>query len=368
MRFRLVNFIDFLGIMKTRDISSSRKMLALVACLALGACGSVAAQIPSNDEPSPREIAQLIDAVRASAAKDEVQARALKAGNLLLRTGRYAEAAQLFGALAEKDATNSIVVYSYALATFNVGRAADAETLAERAFELVNDGTEVDRPQRAADALVLMAVIRAVRGDDAAALKALRDAVAVAPNHFDAQFSLGRLLFGMGDDNGAIKAFRTAIKLQPSHPQALFFLASTEDRSGDADAALVTYRSLIGVHPEMFEGHLGLGALLLKRGGRVNVDEGFKELTRALEINPNLYEARVALGKALVANGHPQEALAHLERAAKIAPENPEPHYQLSLAYRKLGRKEDAAAQAAIVKRIHEARRTPKVAAQSQLD
>jgi len=349
-----------------RSIISSKTFACVAILVAVAAYIRVAGQ-SAADEPSPQQIAQLIDNVRSTSANQEIQLRALAVGNVLLHSRRYAEAAQLFAALAEKQPTNSIVIYSYALATFNSGRAADAETLAQRAFEIAGESTASDRPQRTADALVLMAVIRSVRGDDAAALKALRDAVALAPNHFDAQLSLGRLLFGMGDDNGAIRAFHTALTLQPSHPQALFFLASTEERTGDTAAALATYRSLIAAHPEMFEGHLGLGALLLKRGA-ANLEEGLKELTRALEISPNLYEARVALGRALVANNHSQEALMHLERAAQIAPENPEPHYQLSLAYRKLGRKDDAAAQAAIVKRIHESRRAPKFVTQSQLD
>ena len=82
-----------------------------------------------------------------------------------------------------------------------------------------------------------------------------------------------------------------------------------------------------------------------------------KELGRALEINPNLYEARVTLGRALVARGRAAEAVEHLRRAAELAPGNPEPHYQLSLAYRRLGRKEEAAAESDIVRRIHESRR-----------
>lgn len=321
---------------------------------------------PATDGPSSTQIAELTDALRASDAT-EIQSRALNTGNLLLQSGRYREAAQLFAALAQRQPQNSIVIYSYALAIFNSGNVGDAEAPAQKAFQLADASKDGDRAQRAADALVLLGVISAVRGDEAAALKVLREAVARAPNHFDAQFSLGRLLFGMGDDNGAIKAFRIATTLQPSHPQALFFLASTQERSGDISAALVSYRALIGAHPEMFEGHLGLGALLSKRGG-ASTEEGLRELTRALQINPDLYEARVALGRALVANGHPQEAITHLEQAAQLAPDNPEPHYQLSLAYRRLGRKEEAAAQAAIVKRIHESRRTPKVAAQSPLN
>jgi Flp pilus assembly protein TadD len=47
----------------------------------------------------------------------------------------------------------------------------------------------------------------------------------------------------------------------------------------------------------------------------------------------------------------------YLRRAAELAPTNPEPHYQLALAYRRLGMKDKALEETAIVKRIHETRR-----------
>jgi Flp pilus assembly protein TadD len=99
-----------------------------------------------------------------------------------------------------------------------------------------------------------------------------------------------------------------------------------------------------------------LGALLVRRGG-AEAEEGIRALARAVELDPDLYEARVTLGRTLVARGRAAEAVEHLKRAAALAPGNPEPHYQLSLAYRRLGRSEEAAASAAAVKRIHESRR-----------
>jgi Flp pilus assembly protein TadD len=81
-----------------------------------------------------------------------------------------------------------------------------------------------------------------------------------------------------------------------------------------------------------------------------------------------LYEARVTLGRALVARGRAAEAVEHLRRAAALAPDNPEPHYQLSLAYRRLGRKEEAAAESVIVRRIHESRRDANANANTNPD
>ena len=355
-------------------ISAASKFTLLPVLLLVTACAvtlcpaSLAQKDGANNAISPAEVSQTINQVRV-AANENVVERALAIGGGLLRTGRFAEAADLFTALAERKPRDPAILYGQALATFNTGRVAEAERLARQAVnEALSDENQAkgtNRAQGSADALVLLAVILAVRGDDAAALKAVQQAVQLAPQHFDAQLALGRALFGIGDDGGAIRAFRAARALQPANAQALFFLATALERSGEIKAALATYRELIAIKPDMFEGHLGLGALLLKRGG-TEAEEGLKELKRALEINSNLYEAHVALGRALIARGRAADAITHLHRAAELAPENPEPHYQLSLAYRRLGKNEEAAAQSAIVKRIHESRRGTKAVVQSR--
>jgi len=343
-RFRQFRFLCFM--MAGAALVSSR-------CIALGQKDAKA--------PTVAEVRQSIVTVRTSSSNDEVLAQALSMGQSLLRGGRFAEAADLFAALAEKKPGDFVVLYGQALATFNAGHPAQAEPLARKAMEIALPAARAadrkpEKIAQAADSLVLLSVILAVRKDDQAALKLLQKAVEIAPNHFDAQLSMGRLLFGMGDDNGAIKFFRSAILSQPANSQARFFLATALEHAGDIQGALSSYRKLIEMSPDRYEGHLGLGALLLKQGDR-GIDEGLKELTRALEINPNLYEARVALGRSLIARGQPAQAIAHLRRAVELAPENPEPHYQLSLAYRRLGQEDAAAQEAAIVKRINESRR-----------
>ena len=309
---------------------------------------------------SAAEVQQTISLVRAPDVSNDVLSRARSIGQSLLRSGRFAEATDLFSALADKKPSDFMIVYSQALATFNSGHTSEAEPLARKAMEIAVPAAHADpRPERiaqAADSLVLLSVILAVKKDDQAALKLLQQAVELAPAHFDAQLAMGRLLFGMGNLDGAIRSFRAALSLQPDNSQSIFFLATALERAGDIEGAVSSYRKLIAIKPDLYEGHLGLGALLLKRGP-AGVEEGEKELNRALEINPNLYEAQVALGRSLIGRGHPAEAIAHLRRAAELAPQNPEPHYQLSLAYRRLGRGDDAAQEAAIVKRINESRR-----------
>ena len=58
-----------------------------------------------------------------------------------------------------------------------------------------------------------------------------------------------------------------------------------------------------------------------------------KAMARALELDRDNVGVLNAYGELFLAVGKPLEALPHLERAAKIAPRNPEVHYRLALAY-----------------------------------
>jgi len=330
--------------------------LLLVALLLHSPVTPVAAR-QTQGIPAAR-VAQVLERARNSAALDDAAYNeSLSIGYALIEEARYAEAAAIFDALIQRRPRDFAALYGDALATFNAGRAAEALALAQRAADIsLRDTHNVEANIRASNALVLLAVIEAVRGDNVSALKSVRRAVELAPENFDAQLALGRALYGAGNDAEAVRAFRAAVALKPSDARALFFLATTLERAGDTEGALAAYRQLALKQPRAYEGHLGLGVMLMKRGG-AETDEGIKELALALEIDPNLYEARVTLGRALLSKGRAQEAVEHLRRAAELAPGNPEPHYQLSLAYRKLGRRQEAAAESEIVERIHESRR-----------
>jgi tetratricopeptide (TPR) repeat protein len=307
----------------------------------------------------------MVARVKAASAGEAASLGAASLGQRLLVERRYSEAYELFSALREKWPSEPALLYGTALAAFNLGRPAEAEPLARSAAEIYLTGiadktvanpAALEQQQGGADALVLMAVILGARGADNEALKSAQRAVEIAPKYFDAHFTLGRALYSVGDSTGAVKAFRSAMAIKPGDTRALFFLATALEGAGESGAALDAYRELVVRQPEAADGHLGLGVLLLKRGG-AEVEKGILELKRAVNIDPNLYEAQVTLGRALLARKLSQESIEHLQRAAALAPGNPEPHYQLALAYRRLGFIDKAVEETAIVKRIHELRR-----------
>ena len=318
-----------------------------------------------HDSVAAAQVTEMIAQLRATSAAQAPASGAFQLGRRLLGEARYLEAYELFTALLEKWPREPEALYGAALSSFNLGHPAEAEPLARAASEAYlaaagdRTGAKSGSPTqiiRGADALVLLAVIQGARGEDTEALKSARRAVALAPEHFDAQFILGRASYGVGDSAAAVGAFRAALKLKPDDPRSLFFLATALESAGNTDAALATYRDLIRRQPQAAEGHLGLGVLLTKRGG-ADVEKGMEELRTAVRIDPDQYEAQVTLGRALLTQKLTAESVEHLKRAAELAPNNPEPHYQLALAYRRLGLNDQAVAETAIVKRIHEARR-----------
>jgi tetratricopeptide (TPR) repeat protein len=342
-----------------------RLVIAVNFVMTLVVVTGAGARYAQNDPVTAAQVAATVARVKAAAPEEVGSLNAVSLGQRLLMEQRYGEAGDLFMALLEKWPREPEVLYGAALAAFNLGRLAEAEALARTAVEVSFSGAAdrtVAKPvavaldlQRA-DALVLLAVILGARGSDTEALKTVERAVALAPKYFDAQFTLGRALYTVGDSTAAVRAFRAALAIRPGDTRTLFFLATALEGAGDAEAALGAYRELVSQRPQAADGHLGLGVLLIKRGG-MDVEKGIKELKVAVTIDPNLYEAQVTLGRALLTHNLAPESVAHLQRAAELAPNNPEPHYQLALAYRRLGLNDKAAEEAAIVKRIHTLRR-----------
>lgn len=326
---------------------------------------SRAQALPGHAAQTSDPVSRVIEEVRAKPSDAGKINSAREFGFGLLAASRYEDAWAVFKVILDVAPQDGRAMYGGALALFNLRRVTEAEQLVRAAFNstrdalrapATNQGSVVEINRRASDALVLLGVILAVKGEAAGALKAVEQAVSLSPDSFDAQFALGRARYGAGDPLGAAKAFRSAVALKAEDANARFFLATALEGAGDYDAALAVYRELLSIRPEAADGHLGLGVLLIKLGGE-RTDEGIRELLRAVALNGDLYEARITLGRALVSKGQAQESVEHLQRAAALAPKNPEPHYQLALAYKRLGKTAEAARENAIVKEIHAARR-----------
>lgn len=317
--------------------------------------------LAQNESQIAAALSQAQQQLAATPAAPAVRAEVRNLGFALLREQRYAAASEIFGSLLRVAPRDFWGLYGAGLAAFNQQRLDEAETFVSAAQSegetiLASASQSAESKANLVEALVLRAVIRAVKGDSQMPLTLLQRAVELRPDHFDAQFSLGRAYYGAGNPAQAAQAFQRAAALRPDDARTQFFLATMLEKSGDDAGAQTAYRALVKLRPANAEGHAGLGALLVKAGGTA-MAEGIAELTEAVRLNSDHYEARLTLGRTLVNQKRAADALPHLLRAVALAPDNPEPHFQLAQAYLRLGRKPEAEEQFAIVKRIHENRR-----------
>src|SRR5262245_41977874 len=104
------------------------------------------------------------------------------------------------------------------------------------------------------------------RGDFAAAERALRKAVELAPESIDAQFDLGTALFEQRNYRAAAECFRKVAELEPSYGRAYQRLGHCLLSQGDRPEALRAFRAAVNTMPQNAEARRELGALLAQEG------------------------------------------------------------------------------------------------------
>lgn len=89
----------------------------------------------------------------------------------------------------------------------------------------------------------------------------------------------------------------------------------------------------------------------LARQGQ-DIPEAVRRFTKATQLNPAFADAYLGLGMSLLMQKNYADAVAPLEAAAKLQPENPAVHYNLATAYARTGRKEDAEREFALQQQV----------------
>ena len=178
-----------------------------------------------------------------------------------VRCGRWDELLHLNEPAAQTSALKVFWYYSRGMALTARGRVAEAETI-EKKLAAIEQATPRDeifmepignkswQIFHIADDL-LTARIATAKGDKAAAIARLRDAVANQDQlkydeppdwYFPARESLGGMLLRTGDTTGAEQVFRDDLQKNPRNPRSLFGLAEALKREGrDYEAGWVKH-------------------------------------------------------------------------------------------------------------------------------
>lgn len=222
-------------------------------------------------------------------------------------------------------------------------------------------------------ALMRLAEIRARGGDPRAALEVLGRALALAPNSEEALAAYARLSLAARAPVGAVHTLEPLVRMHPTVAEYPYLLGVARMQVGDMARAVEVLEAAVELAPgrALPRVALGLGLNNLKR-----YEEARQALAEGLRLEPGSLEAIAALAEAEEGLGQLEEAERHARRVleqdadhananlvagmvlmkreryeeardallAAVAsdPDLAKAHYQLSLAYTRLGDRESS--------------------------
>jgi TPR repeat protein len=177
------------------------------------------------------------------------------------------------------------------------------------------------------------------RGQMAAAIVELREALQLRPDLIDARWSLGLALYNLGDLDGAIAELRALLHQKPDAVRARYVLATALMAKQEWRAARIELEEVTRRQPDLAEAHYSLG---LARYTLADRDGAIEAYRRVLAESPGHADARYNLALMLKLAQRDAEAFPELLAAARAG--HARAQYFLGTAYaRGLGAERDLA-------------------------
>jgi Tfp pilus assembly protein PilF len=153
----------------------------------------------------------------------------------------------------------------------------------------------------------------------------------------------------------AAEEYRAALKKNPSAPgiHALLgrLILSKAKTSTTMEDARREFVEELKINPQNATAEFVLGEIA--RQGE-QLPAAIEHFSRAAKLDAGFADAFLGLGRALLDSDRTGDAVAPLETAVKLQPDNPTAHFVLATAYQRSGRKDDAAREFAAHKRTSE--------------
>ena len=260
-------------------------------------------------------------------------------GLALFKAARFPEAAEELARVAEKQPENKGALLLLAESHLQQGHSAKVvELLAPR---------EAAYGEDRAYAYLLGSAL--VRENDLKRGQVFIDRVLRAGDSAEARLLMGAAHLRAGDPPAARDELRRAAELNPSLPGVQSLLGQALQRTADVTGADAAYRRALEQEPNDFEANLQLGNLRRDEG---RLDEALAYLTRAARLRGDDPSVLHALGSLHLARGDYPKACEALEPLIRQAPEFQQGHVLLAMAYARLGRTADAERERAAARRL----------------
>jgi Tfp pilus assembly protein PilF len=332
--------------------------LALAAGLCSVACGGgaaagkgpaaptqdgTAATAPTGDTPSGAQfgIADAPTNAESAANRPKMNAAATAAYNAgmeAFKKGDLSGAKNQFTQATQADPKAYQAFYSLGVVRERSNETSAALTAYRQATTIVADYEP---------AIVSYAVLLARTGKPDDATNFLNQRQSQMPKSAAVSAALAEVKSIQGNSGEAQRLAQEALKLNPDYRPAMVTLARDHYRSRRLDLALYALKGILDGYGDEnpprdknnAEARLIRGLIYKEQGLR---GPAIQELQKALELRPDLVEARVQLSSYYLESGNAADAQQLLEPALRYDADNVVAHLNLGDAYRLLGRPADA--------------------------
>ncbi len=251
-------------------------------------------------------------------------------GYVLLGKGRLDEAIAEFREAIRLQPENGAAHHNLAGALHGEGRLDEAIAEFREAIRL--------QPDRATARHDLATALRQ-EGRLDEAIAEYREVIRLQPENGAARDNLASALRQEGRLDEAIAEYRRAIRLEPGQARAHIDLGNLLRDKGRFDEAIVEHREAIRLQPDLAVAHNALGWALQGEG---RLDEAIAEFREAIRLQPDLAAAHNSLAWALATDADPRrrdpaEALEHARKAVERKPNDGGFHNTLGAAEYRAG-------------------------------
>ena len=139
------------------------------------------------------------------------------------------------------------------------------------------------------------------------------------PDNPDALHLLALIAHRMGQNEAAIALIQKCLSIKEDVPAYHFTAADICNALNKPDIAITFYNRAIELNPEFYEAYNNLGVLLIDQG---RLDEALRLLRRAVTLKNDFYEAHNNLGNVLCRLGKVDEAIARNRQAVALKPDS----------------------------------------------
>lgn len=252
-----------------------------------------------------------------NSSSPEAHANQTELGKLLAAQGKLTEAEVVLREVLTRSPHDAVATSHLARVLLGLNRRHEA-------LQLIDGFLLSNNTSGAPDLLLLRAQVLALLQLFPAAVSAFRQAIDAAPFNGTAELGLAMALGESGQVAHAELAARQAIAKGADSPGTRYVLGRALCDARRFDDAEAEFRHVLRLQMDHPAAHASLAELIWMRTG--DLARATAELDVALSREPELAGLRITKAKLLDSAGHPEHALAELDKGLSGSPQNPALH------------------------------------------